>query len=131
MTAGDINNFNKLTIKTNSTLATFHLNSASLSKHFGDLYDLLALLNHSFDIIGISEHKISKRSNNNHSIYQVIRFVAMNVNAPLEEQVFYISNCLNFKLRSDLLVNEPGGLESSFIEITFPNKRNILCGCLY
>ena len=33
----DINDFNKLNIKKNSSLATLHLNIASLSKHFDDL----------------------------------------------------------------------------------------------
>ena len=60
----NINSFNKVTIKRkNSTLATFHLNITSLSKHVDDLHNL-ALLNHSFDIIGISKHKISNNSNN-------------------------------------------------------------------
>ena len=44
---------------------------------------------------------------------------------------FFISNNLNFNLPSDLLVSGPESLESSFIEITFPNKRNIPHGCLY
>ena len=38
---------------------------------------------------------------------------------------FCNSNNINFKLRSDLIVNEPGSLESSFIEIIFPNKVKI------
>ena len=60
----DINDFNKLNINKNSSLATLHLNIASLSKHFEDLQNFLSLLKHSFDIIGISEHKITKCSKN-------------------------------------------------------------------
>ena len=60
----DINDFNKFNINKNSSLATLHLNIASLTKHFEDLQNFLFLLKHSFDIIGISEHKITKGSKN-------------------------------------------------------------------
>ena len=49
----DINNFNKLSINKISSLATLHLDIASLSKHFEDLQNFLFLLKHSFDIVGI------------------------------------------------------------------------------
>ena len=56
----DSNDLSKLNINKNSSLATLHLNVVSLSKHFEDLQNFLFLLKHSFDIIGISEHKITK-----------------------------------------------------------------------
>ena len=40
---------------------------------------------------------------------------------------FFISDNLTFKQRSDLLINEPGRSESTFIELMFPNKRNMIC----
>ena len=49
----DINNFIKLSINKISSLATLHLDIASLSKHFEDLQNFLFLLKHSFDIVGI------------------------------------------------------------------------------
>ena len=55
----DIKDFNKLNINKNSSLAILHLNIASLNKHFEDLRNFLSLLRHSFDIIAISEHKIT------------------------------------------------------------------------
>ena len=45
--------------------------------------------------------------------------------------VFFICNNLNLKLRSDPQVNKSRSLESSLIEIIFPNKRNIFCDCLH
>ena len=48
----DINDFNK---NKNQSLATLHLNIASVSKQFEDLQNFLFLLKHSFDITGISE----------------------------------------------------------------------------
>ena len=60
----DINDFNKLNIYKNSSIAILHINIASLSKHFDDLQNFLSLLKHSFDIIGIWEHKTKKNSMN-------------------------------------------------------------------
>ena len=44
---------------------------------------------------------------------------------------FFVSNNVTYKLRPDLLINEHGGLESTFIELTFPNKKDIICGTIY
>ena len=40
------------------SLSFFHLNIASLEKHFDELCSLFSRLNHKFDIIGISESRI-------------------------------------------------------------------------
>ena len=60
----DINDFNKLNISKKLSLATLHLNIVSLSKHFEVSQNFLSLLKHSFNIIGISERKITKGSKN-------------------------------------------------------------------
>ena len=49
----------------------------------------------------------------------------------LMEEVFFISDNFTFKQHSDLLINEPGKSESTFIELIFPNKNNMTCGCIY
>ena len=43
---------------------------------------------------------------------------------------FLVSNNITYKLRPDLFINEHGGLESTVIELTFPNKKNIICGTI-
>ena len=55
----------------------------------------------------------------------------MKPKAPTEKQVFFIFDNSTFKQRPDLLINEPGRLESTFIELIFPNKRNLICSCIY
>ena len=60
----DIKDLNKLSVNESSSFATLHLHIASLSKIFNDLQNFQSLLKHSFDIIGISEHKINKNSMN-------------------------------------------------------------------
>ena len=51
-----------------------------------------------------------------------ILFILRKPKAPTEEQFFFISDNLTFKQRPVLLINEPGRLESTFIELIFPNK---------
>ena len=40
--------------------------------------------------------------------------------------VFFVSHKLTFKQWPDLVINEPGKLESTFIELVLPNKRNVV-----
>ena len=60
-----------------------------------------------------------------------ILFILMKPKAPTEKQVFFIFDNSTFKQRPYLLINEPGRLESTFIELIFPNKRNLICSCIY
>ena len=60
-----------------------------------------------------------------------ILFISMKPKAPTEKQVFFISGNLIFEQRPDLLINQTGRLESTFIELIFQNKRNMICGCIY
>ena len=44
---------------------------------------------------------------------------------------FFVKKSLNFILREDLKFNAPGDFESTFIELIFPQKRNMIIGCIY
>ena len=85
------------------------------------LNNFLCLLKHSFNIIGISEHKINKKL-----ICLVMHSLITKLKASIEEQ-FFVSHKLTFKQRPDLVINEAGKLESTFIELILPNKRNVVC----
>ena len=45
-----------------NSFSVFHLNIASIEAHFDDLKTILSCLDHSFDVIGISESKILENS---------------------------------------------------------------------
>ena len=126
----DINDFNKLNINKNPFFATLHLNIESLSKHFYDLQNFLSLLKHSLDIIGISEHKINKNSMNVDFTLPRYTFYFNETESSYGRTGFFISDNLTFKQRPDLLVDEPWRLESTFIELIFLYKRNMICGCI-
>ena len=44
---------------------------------------------------------------------------------------FYIKNNLDFYKRNDLQLNSPSNYESTFVEIIFPNRKNLIIGCIY
>ena len=44
---------------------------------------------------------------------------------------FYVKESLQIKVRDDLKFNSPGNFESTFIELMFPNTKNIIIGCIY
>ena len=43
---------------------------------------------------------------------------------------FYVKSSCVFNKRDDLKFNSPGNFESTFIELVFPNKRNMIVGCI-
>ena len=59
----DVIDFNDIIHDKHSSFSVFHLNIASLPKHFEDLQNYISLLKQSLDIIAITEHKISLNSN--------------------------------------------------------------------
>lgn len=115
------------------SLSFFHLNIASLEKHFGELTALFSRLNHNFDIIGISETRIHSTPSSNISLegYEFIHTPAV---TSVGGTALYISKSLNCKPRKDLsklIHTNDGNLESAFAEIIFKNRKNIIVGCIY
>ena len=43
----------------------------------------------------------------------------------------FVSSKLTFKQQLDFVINEAGKLESTFIELVLPNKKNVVYGCVY
>ena len=110
----------------------FHMNVCSLTKSFDDLNILLNDLNVNFDILAITESHIKKDSpspvdlySNNYSIEQT----------PIETSagrtLLYISKRLSCQLRSDLNLDHPGKIESTFIEIICSKLTTMIVGCIY
>ena len=86
-----------------------------------------------FDVIGISEHKIREgmTPSNNIDIAGYNEFIFDPTETACGGTGFYIKNNLDFYKRSDLQLNSPSNYESTFIEIIFPNRRNLIIGCIY
>ena len=114
------------------SLSLFHINACSLNKNFDDLQHLLSCTKTKFDIIAISETRITK---------QVSLLNNLNLNnysfefTPTETSaggtLLYIANHLSYKCRNDLNIYKKNELESTFIEIVNPKKSNIIVGVIY
>ena len=126
----EIRPLNKLNNK--SSLSLFHSNTCSLSKHFEDLKYLLDSTNLNFDVIAISETRITKNEAQiNHIDLTKYSYEYCPTESSAGGTLLYIRNHLSYKTRNDLNIYKSGKLESTFIEIINHKKSNILVGCIY
>ena len=101
------------------------MNSCSLNKNFEEPQNLLQSTNINFDVIAITETRITK----NVSVPQNI--VLNNYFFEHTPTLLYIANPLSYKIRNDLKIYKKFELESTFIEIINPRKSNIIVGVIY
>ena len=128
-----INDFNKIKPDNSSSFGLAHINIASLDAHIDDLRTVLCRLKSSFDVIGISEHKIRKNSSpsNNIEIQGYQEFDYVPTETCFGGTGFYVKSGLDYKVRKDLNLNSPGNVEAMFIEIILPDRKNLIVGCIY
>ena len=113
-------------------MSILHFNISSISAHTDDLRTFLNLANHKFDIIRISESRISVK----HPQATIIDLPGFNMEqTPTEssagETLIYNSQNLSYKPRKDLRIYCPKELESTFIELLIPNRQSHLIGVVY
>ena len=101
----------KITSKSNS-LSLFHINACSVSKNFDDLQHLLSCTVKKFDIIAITQTRITK----NVSITNIFSWWYF----------LYIPIHFSYKPHQDLNIYKKNELESTFIEIMNPKKSSIV-----
>ena len=114
------------------SLASFHINACSLNENFNELEHLLSCKNNIFDVIAVSETRITK------NIYLTNNLTMNNFSFEFTPTEFsaggtllYIANHLSYKPRLDLNIYKSNKLESTFIEVLNPKKSNIIIGCIY
>ena len=122
-----ISDSKKLKINKQQDLSVLHLNISSISAHTDDLRTFLNLAHHKFDIICISESRISVK----HPQTTNIDLPGFNMEqTPTESSaggtLIYISQSLSYKPRKDLQIYCPKELESTFIELLIPNRQSHL-----
>ena len=129
----NMKNFNSIKYDKSSSFGLFHVNIASLNKHFEELQELLTKLKFDFDVIGISEHKINKDNppSNNISLPGYDEFIYEPTGSTHGGTGFYIKNGIDYKIRNDLKMNKPSFFEAIFIEIILPDRKNLIVGCIY
>ena len=113
-------------------MAVLRLNISSLSSHINELKLVLSSFNLNFDIICITESRITK-SNLPTSNIHIPRY---NIEqTPTESSacstLIYVYQKLSYKNRPDLQIYHTKHLESTFIEILLPDKFNFIIGIVY
>ena len=108
------------------------MNISSLPFHFYEFYALLSELNHSPNIIAISESRFK------FSTQPIVKINLENYcveYTPTESSnggtLLYIKNDISYKLRNYLKIYKPKELESIFIEIINKTSKNTIAGCIY
>ena len=116
----------------NKSLSLFHINACSLNKIFDDLQHLLSSTKKVFDIIAVSDTRITKEVsllNNLNLNHYSFEFTPTETSAG--GTLLYIANHLSYKCRNDLNIYKKNELEYTFIEIVNPKKSNIIVGVIY
>ena len=107
------------------------MNISSLPFHFDELSALLSELNHSPDIIAISECRLGSSTQSivmiNLGNYSVENTSTESSNGGT---LLYIKNDISYKLRNDLKIYKPKELESIFIEVINKTFKNTIVGCI-
>ena len=127
--------FTDLKINNNKSFSFYHLNIHSIQKHMEELKIMLTMLCTKFDILAITETKISK------NIGPLIDISIDGYHPPIRTDteaskggtLLYIRDHLNFKPRTHLekVMYSPKELESTFVEIINPQNVNTIVGSIY
>ena len=119
----------------NKLLSLFHVNACSLNKNFNDIQHLLSSTKNVFDIIAVSETRITKQVsllNNLNLNHYSSEFTSTETSAG--GTLLYIANHLSYKCPNDLNIYKKNELESTFIKNCQPKNlptSNIFVGVLY
>ena len=116
----------------NKPLSLFYIKACSLSKNFDDLQHLLSCTKKFFDIIAVSETRITKNvsllNNLNLNNYS---FESTSTETCAVGTLLHIANHLSYKCRNDLNIYKENELEFTFIEIFNLKKSNIIARVIY
>ena len=128
----DVNELSEFTFRSKN-LSLFHLNIASLSLHHVELKLLLNQLGINFNIIGITETKYSSLNPPSNCHIEGYDIVHTASDSNKGGALLYISNKWQYTCRTDLnrITHKGKELESIFLEISQPNNKNIIIGCIY
>ena len=125
----DVNDISQLRINEND-LSVIHLNISSLPIHINGLKLFLSFFKCKFNIISISQSRITKSN----TLTTNIDIPGYNIeHTPTESKTgsCCISNKIPYNLRNGLNVYCPKQLESVFIELLFSNKPSQIIDTIY
>ena len=114
------------------SFSMLHLNILSLSAHFDELKTLIDILNHPFDIIGITETRIKEGHDPLIDVtLDGYEFVQTPTKTRCGGAGLYIKNVYDYEVIKEFSKSEENICESIFIELKRHNKNNLIVGCIY
>ena len=117
---------------TKITISLFHLNINSLQYHFDELQTFLSNCPIDFQILGISESRLTTDISTTTNIQLPgFNIEHMSTKSANGSALFYIRDTINYKLRPDFNVEKEKELQSMFIEILQKTTKNVTIGCIY
>ena len=108
-----------------------HINIAPLNKHIDELRSLLTILNHPFDIIGISETRLHTDIPMANLDIEGYQYILTPANTTCGGVGMYAKACHNFEVIHNLTKSIDNVSESLFIELKREGYKNIIIGCIY
>ena len=108
-----------------------YINIASFSKHIDELRNLLSVLNHPFDIIGITETRLHDETPPANVDIERYEFKHTPTNMQCGGAGMYIKSCHNSEVVKKLSKSIDDVSESLFIELKRDGKTNLIIGCIY
>jgi exonuclease III len=118
-------------ITDNKNLLILNLNIRSIANKFDSFRNLLSTLKQPFSIISLTETWLNDQNSENFHLTNFDFVCSNRANKKGGGVGIFISNNLNYKLRTDLNINEDGIVESLFIEIISTTGKNIIVGTIY
>ena len=127
----DVDEFRNCKFSSDRNVSIMHLNIHSVQAHIEELNTLLSTLNHTFDIIAISESKLNRDPIVDIKLTGYQTPIITLTEAAKGGTMIYVAERINFKSRKDLEIYQCKDLESTFIEIINPKESNHIIGEIY
>ena len=108
----------------NKPLSMFHINVCSLNKIFNDLEYLLKCTNKKFNVVAVSETRITRNTSKLFNI-SLKNYSVESTSTELSAAgtLLYIANNLSYKPHNDLNIHKKSELESTFLKIINPKSQ--------
>ena len=124
----DIEEIRKIEIlHKNKSLSLFHINACSLNKNFGDLQQLLSCTKTKFNIIAISETRITKQVSLSNSLnLNNYSFEFTPTETSVGDILLYIANHLSYKCCNDLNIYKKMSLNLLLLKLSIQKNQILL-----
>ena len=108
-----------------------HINIASLGKHIDELRTLIGVLDHPFDVIGITETRLHDLNPLTNIDIEGYEFKHTPTGTQCGGSGMYIKSCHEFEIIQELTQSHLDISESLFVELKMNGHKNIVVGCIY